>query len=291
MAAVAQPQAELVAAPQIRPKIGFEGWIMRASLLILGLYLMVSVVLPLYAMLSKSFENKAGDFVGLANYVAYFSKPALSASVWNSLFVATVATVVTIFLAFVYAYALTRSCMPARGLFKAIALVPLLAPSLLPALALVYLFGNQGMIKGLLMGASLYGPIGIVIGEVFFGFPHAVIIILTALAAADQRLYEAAQAMRAGRLRVFSTVTLPGCRFGLISACFVVFTLVFTDFGVPKVVGGSYNVLATEVYKQVIGQFNFQMGAVVGMLLDRKSRRLNYSHLGISYAVLCLEEH
>jgi iron(III) transport system permease protein len=46
-----------------------------------------------------------------------------------------------------------------------------------------------------------------------------------------------------------------------------VFTLVITDFGVPKVIGGSYNVLATDVYKQVIGQFNFQMGAVVGLLL------------------------
>ena len=37
--------------------------------------------------------------------------------------------------------------MPGKGLFKAIALVPLLAPSLLPALALIYLFGNQGMFK------------------------------------------------------------------------------------------------------------------------------------------------
>src|SRR5215470_1229164 len=267
MAAIAEVGTAAAPVTRVRPKIGTEGWIMRAGLAGLGLYLTVTIVLPLYAMLSKSFENKAGEFVGLANYVHYFSVPALSASLWNSLLIAAVSTVITILLAFVYAYALTRSCMPAKGLFRAIALVPLLAPSLLPALALVYLFGNQGVIKGLLMGASLYGPIGIIIGEVFFGFPHAVIIILTALAAADQRLYEAAQAMRAGRLRVFSTVTLPGCRFGLISACFVVFTLVFTDFGVPKVVGGSYNVLATDVYKQVIGQFNFQMGAVVGMLL------------------------
>jgi iron(III) transport system permease protein len=102
---------------------------------------------------------------------------------------------------------------------------------------------------------------------VFFAFPHALLIILTALSTADQRLYEAAQSLRAGRMRIFLTVTLPGCRYGLISACFVVFTLVFTDFGVPKVIGGSYNVLATDVYKQVIGQFNFQMGAVVGLLL------------------------
>ena len=43
--------------------------------------------------------------------------------------------------------------------------------------------------------------------------------------------------------------------------------LVITDFGVPKVIGGQYNVLATDIYKQVIGQQNFQMGAVVGLVL------------------------
>src|SRR5262249_51491166 len=55
--------------------------------------------------------------------------------------------------------------------------------------------------------------------------------------------------------------------YGLISATFVVFTLVITDFGVPKVIGGQFNVLATDIYKQVIGQQNFRMGAVVGLLL------------------------
>src|SRR5690606_22967237 len=133
--------------------------------------------------------------------------------------------------------------------------------------ALIYLFGNQGVFKGLLMGHEIYGPIGIIIGEIFFAFPHALIILVTALSVADQRLYEAADSLRANPTRIFMTVTLPGCRSGLISASMVVFTLIFTDFGVPKVIGGSYNVLATDVYRQVIGQFNFQMGAVVGLLL------------------------
>jgi iron(III) transport system permease protein len=46
-----------------------------------------------------------------------------------------------------------------------------------------------------------------------------------------------------------------------------VLTLVITDFGVPKVIGAQYNVLATDIYKQVIGQQNFRMGAVVGLIL------------------------
>ena len=146
-------------------------------------------------------------------------------------------------------------------------MIPILVPSLLPGIALVYLFGTQGLIKELMFGYSIYGPIGIVIAEVFFTLPHAIIILITSLSIADARLYEAAVALRASRLRIFLTVTLPGCRYGLISAAFVVFTLSITDFGAPKVIGGDFNVLATDVYKQVIGQQNFEMGAVVSVVL------------------------
>ena len=79
--------------------------------------------------------------------------------------------------------------------------------------------------------------------------------------------YEAAAALGTSRTRVFRTVTLPAARYGLISATFLVFTLVITDFGVPKVIGGQFSVLATDAYKQVVGQQNFPMGAVVGMIL------------------------
>lgn len=157
--------------------------------------------------------------------------------------------------------------MRLKPMFKVIALVPILVPSLLPGIALVYLFGKQGLIKGLMFGHDIYGPIGIVIAEVFFTLPHALIIIVTALSIADARLYEAAESLRASRIKTFFTVTLPGVRYGLVSAAFVVFTLTITDFGAPKVIGGGYNVLATDIYKQVIGQQNFEMGAVVSLIL------------------------
>ncbi|WP_412506943.1 putative 2-aminoethylphosphonate ABC transporter permease subunit [Roseovarius sp. SYSU LYC5161] len=204
---------------------------------------------------------------GFANFREYFTNPALFDSIKNSLFIASVSTIVTVTLAFWFAYALNRSCMRFKGFFRLVAMAPILVPSLLPGIALIYLFGNQGMINGLLMGNSIYGPTGIVIGSVFFTFPHAFIIISTALAIADARYYEAALVLRASPWRTFWTVTIPGARYGLISAAFVVFNLVITDFGLPKVIGGQYDVLAVDIYKQVIGQQNFEMGAVVSVVL------------------------
>ncbi len=260
-------RALAVEAAAVKPKISGDDLLMRGGLVVIGVYLLVTTAFPLYVILSKGFQDKDGVFVGLANYAEYFATPALFFSIHNSLIIAVISMVITVLLAFGYAYGLTRSCLPGKGLLKTIALVPILAPSLLPAISLVYLFGKQGMIKGLLMGESIYGPIGIVMGEVFWTFPHALIIILTALSMSDARLYEAAESLGASKLRTFFTVTLPGAKYGLISACFVVFTLVITDFGVPKVIGGQYNVLAVDVYKQVVGQQNFQMGAVIGLVL------------------------
>ncbi|MFV2052922.1 putative 2-aminoethylphosphonate ABC transporter permease subunit [Aliiroseovarius sp. YM-037] len=359
----------LPSGPRIRGKLSRDDLIMRGGMVVIALYLIVTLIFPLYAMLSKSFStfkfelgqyevqesdeggqfvtdpvtfatlneqldvvpdsdltagadgrlpvtqffpdfsfrspvlyrlrntNEDGRFlvgstlqtgtewveldsntfrrvqlrpvkdVGLGNFENYFSTPALFKSIQNSLVIALISTVVTVTLAFGFAYALSRSCMRFKGAFKLIAMAPILVPSLLPGIALVYLFGNQGMLKELLFGASIYGPIGIVIGSVFFTFPHAFLIISTALAISDMRLYEAAVSLRASPWRTFWTVTIPGARYGLISAAFVVFNLVITDFGLPKVIGGQFNVLAVDIYKQVIGQQNFEMGAVVSVVL------------------------
>jgi iron(III) transport system permease protein len=254
-------------APRIKAKVSSEDWIMRAVLIGIALYLTVSILLPLYAILSKSFKNADGAFVGVANYVNFFSTPALFWSIENSLTVTLICCVIVVTLAFIYAYALTRTCMPFKALFKGVALLPILMPSLLPAIALVYLFGNQGVIKDWLFGYEIYGPIGIVMGECFYVFPHVLTIMLIAMANSDARLYEASDALGASKIKTFFTVTLPSVRYGLVSAFFVCFTLVITDFGVPKVVGGKYNVLATDIYKQVVGRQDFEMGAVVSMVL------------------------
>jgi iron(III) transport system permease protein len=253
--------------PIVRQRLGRDELLMRGALVGLAAILVLMIAAPLYAIMKKAVEDKDGGFVGLENFRRFLENPSLAHSVQHSLVAALATTVITVTLASAYAYGLRRSCMRWKGLFRAVALIPLLAPSLLQAIALVYLFGRQGWMKGILFGQDIYGPIGIVVGEVFYCFPHALIILMAALSIADARLYEAAGALRASPLRTFFTVTLPGAKYGLSSAGFVVFTLVITDFGIPKVIGGWYNVLATDIYKQVIGQQNFQMGSVVSLVL------------------------
>ncbi|EJF89006.1 putative 2-aminoethylphosphonate ABC transporter permease subunit [Bartonella tamiae] len=203
----------------------------------------------------------------IANFVDYFSTSFLRQSIFNSLKIAALVSLIVTPIAFLFAYGIIRTRIVGKTAFRLVAFIPVLIPSVLPAIGLVYLFGRQGIITPLLMGQSVYGPIGIILASIFFTFPHALVIMIVSLGNADKRLYEAAEVLCASPLRIFITITLPAARYGFISTAFVVFTLVVTDFGVPKVIGDDYQMLAIDIYKQVIGQQNFQMGAVVSMLL------------------------
>ncbi|MGR3045941.1 putative 2-aminoethylphosphonate ABC transporter permease subunit [Vibrio vulnificus] len=249
------------------------GRVSRDNLVLFGLLaglstmMVLFILMPLWAMLTKSVQNANGEFVGLANFATYFSSSSLWVSVGNTFTLGVIVTSVVGVLAFGYAYALTRSCMPFKGLFQILGTAPILAPSLLPAISLIFLFGNQGIAKEMLLGNSIYGVIGISMGLIFWTFPHALMILTTSMRTSDARLYEAARALKTSPIKTFFMVTLPAAKYGLISTLIVVFTLVITDFGVPKVIGGSYNVLASDIFKQVVGQQNFAMGAVTSIML------------------------
>ena len=243
-----------------------------AHLLLAGVAIALLAFLggPLFAILAQSVEGRQGEFVGLDNFFAYFATPALADSLWNSVWTSLVVTAIVIPAAFAFAYGLTRSCMPGKGVFRTVALAPLLAPSLLSAISLIYWFGNQGVMKGAMQALGveqIYGAPGIVLAQLFSVFPHALMILVTALALADARLYEAADALGTSAARKFWTITLPGAKYGIASAAMVSFTLVITDFGIPKVIGGNFNVLSTDVFKLVIGQQDFARGAVVALFL------------------------
>jgi iron(III) transport system permease protein len=252
----------------VRHRLGREDVLRAVLAVVFGLVLYLFILLPMVKMIWRSLLDGTGQWVGLANYVRYFGTPAIAVSITNSLYVALVSMVLTVGLAFGYAYALTRTRMPAKGLFRVVAMLPIFAPSLVQAFAFVYVFGNNGIFtRATGVNVGIYGAKGIIFAEVFYCFPHALLILIAALSATDARLYDAARTLGASSPKTFLTGTLPGVKFGLVSACFVVFTTVITDFGAPKVIGGKFSVMATEIYNQVSGQQNFTMGATVSVVL------------------------
>ncbi len=242
-------------------------WLATALLYFYGLLATLAVFMPMFMLLTRSVKSGSGDFIGLENYQKYFGSSALIESFFNSFLVASITAIFVIPISFLYAYGLHRTCMRWKGVFQLGVFLPLLIPGLLKAIALIYLFGNQGIFKSILFGGSIYGAVGIVVASILWTFPHAVLIISASLLNADRRLYQAADVLHASPIRTFMTITLPACRYGLITAALAVFVMVFTDFGIAKVIGGNFNLLATDIYKEVVGQQNFEMGAVISVVL------------------------
>jgi len=235
---------------------------------VLVTFLAIAVVFPVVTLFLRAFQDGAGNWIGLRNFINYFTSPATATSLRNSITVSMTVTCFTVLLAFLYAFGLERTRIRGKALLRGMAYAPLFTPSMTHGIALVYLLGRQGIVTRTLgLNISIYGFYGIVLAETVYIFPVIFFMLSLAFHAEDFRTYEMAEIMGVGIVKRFFSITLPHMKYSIITCCFSAFTICFTDFGAPKVVGGNYNVMATDIYKQVIGQQNFPMGSTVGVLL------------------------
>ena len=235
-----------------RAELGDRIFVVGGKLLLL-LLLIVAVLMPLLAIFWRGFSAEEGLGGGWIAARELVTSDNFHWLVGNSLKVSLSVAAIVVPLAYLFAYALQRTMIPGKRIWRGLSLLPLMAPSMLPGIALVYLFGNQGLLRGLIAD-NIYGFWGIVLGEAIYTFPHALMILLSALSLADARLFDAASSMGAGPFKAFRSITWPGTKQAVFAAFCLVFTLTITDFGVPVVVGGDYQVLALEAYKAVVGQ-------------------------------------
>ncbi len=250
--------------------LSFEERIAQVLMFCLVAFMCVFLLFPLLMIFARVIFNSDGEFLGLKLFFEVFETGAIYRATYNSVLTSSLVVLITVPLAFMMAYAISRSAMPFKNALKLIIMIPLLAPSMLSAIAFIQIFGNQGFLKVIVnfFGyKNIYGMHGIILSEFYNTFPHAMLILMASLSLADQRLYEVADSLNTSTWRKFWTITIPSCKYGIISACTVVFVYVISDFGAPSVIGGNFNVLAVDVYKEVIGLQNFGRGAIVGLIL------------------------
>jgi iron(III) transport system permease protein len=249
-----------------------DKFIVPAVTILILLLLAFFLLFPLASILKLSFFKEAQ--VGLStftldNFYKYFTTSYTLNALWHSLYVSFFTTIIVTVITFFFAYAMTRTTIPGKSFFRNIIMMPLVAPSIIQALALIYLFGRNGLITAHLLKInwSIYGATGIIVSEVLYCLPHSFVILYTTLSAVDIRLDEAAESLGASSLKVFTRITLPSAKYGIFSAAALTFNLTITDFGNPVVIGGDYNVLATEIYAQVTNLYRFDLGATISIIL------------------------
>ncbi len=226
---------------------------------LLLIYLLMTVVYPVGSLFATI---RGGDVQIVFSSAQFF--PMLK----NSVITTLIATVISVVLSFFLAYALNRSNIRFKNFFVVLFTIPMLIPSISHGMGLVQLFGDNGLITNLLgINIGLYGYKGIVMGSVLYSFPVSFLMFHDSLQYEDFTIYEAASVLGLGKGHQFMTITLPSMRRTIVSAVLAVFTMVFTDYGVPLMTGGTAMTLPVYMYREVIGMMNFSGGAVVGVVL------------------------
>jgi len=256
-----------IALPSRRAALDTDRVVLAVCFLVPLAALVLFFLYPLATIALRS-VTEADGAIGLGNYARVIGAPIFWRAAWHSLVMSGAVTVLALSLGLVVAFALTRCAVPGHALIGAAVALPLIAPSLVQGLGLIFLLGRNGLVsKAIGVEIDIYGLPGLIIANGLYALPQAVLIIAAALRAADARVYEAAEVLGSTPWRAFRDITLPNIRFGLMSAGFVTFTSAITDFGNAATIGGDYALLATEVYNQAVGQMNFNLGAVVGITL------------------------
>ena len=224
-------------------------------------------IYPLATVALRSVTEPGGT-IGFGNFSVILQSPSFWRATAHSLLMSGTTTAVVLLLGLTVAFALHRCRIPGGALVMGAVALPLLMPSLVQGLGLIFLLGRNGLLtKATGIEINIYGFWGLLIANGLYALPQAVLIVGAALRTADARIYEAAEMLGTPGWRQFTDITLPNIKFGLLSAGFVVFTVTITDFGNAATIGGDYSILATEIYNQVVGQMNFNLGAVVGIML------------------------
>lgn len=244
-----------------------EPAVLAAILLVAGA-LWLFIVNPLFQVLKQSVMTPEG--ISFQAYWAVVSSPRIVRIFGNTLLLCTTVSLIATAIGFLFAYAIAYVKIPLKGLFKALAILPVVSPPFMVSLSAILLFGRMGLITRTLLGmqdANIYGFGGLVLVMVLSEFPVTFLTLIGLLQNIDVSLEEAARNCGASRWEVFRTVTLPLLLPGLANAFLLVFIQALADFGNPMVIGGNFMVLAVQIYQQAIGGYDLQGGAAVAVLL------------------------
>lgn len=169
--------------------------------------------------------------------------PGVLTALALSLRTATVATIVSLVLGVPLAWLLARTRMPGRRFVRALITVPMVLPPVVGGVALLLVFGRQGLVGSWLdaaFGITVpFTTTAVVLAQTFVAMPFLVIAVEGALRGADTRYEEAAATLGASRWTTFRRVTLPLVGPGVAAGAVLCWARALGEFGATITFAGT----------------------------------------------------
>lgn len=261
-----------------------RGWfplIAVGLLLPMALINLIAFIVPVVNLAKISFQESRNGGVltenyTLENYLSFFTDSFNWDLIFNSLWISTVITVMTLICAYPIALFLHRVSPVWRNLLFVITVSPLLVSSVVRTYGWMVLLGDQGLINGVLMSAGLISEpfrlinnkLGVFIGMVEILIPYMALSLIAGFGRLNISLEEAAASLGANSFtrfrRIIFPLTLPGVALG----CLLCFVLSISSFITPKLLGGGrVFLLATEIYDQAVIQLEWPRAAATSVIV------------------------
>ena len=264
-----------------KPKRGWFPLIAVGLLLPMALINLIAFIVPVANLAQISFlESRSGgvltDNYTLENYLSFFTDSFNWELIFNSLWISTLITLMTLICAYPIALFLHRVSPVWRNLLFVITVSPLLVSSVVRTYGWMVLLGDQGLINGMLMSTGLISEpfrlvnntLGVFIGMVEILIPYMALSLIAGFGRLNVTLEEAAASLGANSFtrfrRVIFPLTLPGVALG----CLLCFVLAISSFITPKLLGGGrVFMLATEIYDQAVIQLEWPRAAATSVIV------------------------
>lgn len=233
------------AAVRQRAVRGPAGFVLPA----LGLLLVV-LVWPLAQLLYRSVMTPT---FSLEKYQAILTDGVSITILTRTVVMSCIVTVVTLLLAYPYAYAMTKVTARARAVLMALVLLPFWTSLMARTFAWLVLLQDTGVINSLLSAVGV-GPLslirntaGVTIGMTQVLLPFMVLPLYSTMSRIDRRLMTAAVSLGAPARVAFRRVYLPLSMPGVVAGTTLVFIMSLGFYVTPQILGSPQQAMISQL--------------------------------------------
>ena len=193
------------------------------SLILYTIFMVYPTINVFYESLFKT-GGLSGNktFVGLANFKLLFSDSNFIRSFQNTIFLIVIVTIVTMFLAIIFASILSREKIAGQNFFRIIFYIPNILSIAVIASIFAAIYGmDQGLINGFMrlfngnhtnipfLGDRMYVVYSIGFAMIWQAIGYYMVMYMSTMSQIPEHLYEAANLDGSGKIRQFFDITLP----------------------------------------------------------------------------------
>lgn len=225
-----------------------------------ALFLIMFVIIPLFVVVYYAFTGSDGSFT-FSNFTAFFSDRAKISTLLISILVALLVTVICLLIAYPVAYILSKMKKQTAFIFLLLFTMPMWINFVLRAMAMKELLT--------LIGIPL-GSFANIIGLTYDFLPFMIMPLYSTLIKMDRSLEEAALDLGAGKVKVFTKITLPLSVPGIISGAMMVFLPVMSCYVITDAFSGStgFTVIGKLIAWCFLGENGTMMNANGGATIS-----------------------